>query len=277
MTTDPAENGPDTDPGRLQVTIEKVTPDLAAEWLELNVTNRNLREQLVAAYARDMTSGNWHMAGEPIKFSKAGKLLDGQHRLWAVVTSGVTVELLVVRGLEEKTQQVMDSGAARTASDALKLRNESNWSMLAGAAKLAINLSAGRPRATTKVTHAEIMTFIDDNPDFRIAVDCAARWRHPDMPPSPCAVAVWRTYRLDQYDCEQFFTQLSSMAGLYEGDPVLALAKALGRIRREREKCSHGDYLSLVFRAWNASRSNKSLRRLAITTWSGNIDIPEPL
>src|SRR5437870_5147015 len=70
----------------------EVGPELATRWLEGNVHNRKLREDVVARYARDMKAGRWLLTHEPIAFNKNGDtLVDGQHRLWAVVESGATV------------------------------------------------------------------------------------------------------------------------------------------------------------------------------------------
>jgi len=100
--------------------IEKVTPAKAREWLERNNTrNRNLRPHKVALYADQMTRGQWLMAGDPIRFDSDGTLLDGQHRLAAVVESGKAQYFIIVMGLDPRTFGVMDIGMARTPGDSL--------------------------------------------------------------------------------------------------------------------------------------------------------------
>lgn len=64
---------------------------MAETWLSRNSNNRNLRGQVIASYARDMKSGAWVLNGETVKIASNGQLLDGQHRLNAVVESGQTV------------------------------------------------------------------------------------------------------------------------------------------------------------------------------------------
>lgn len=109
----PMPTGPG--PDEIRTEVVEVTPRTAAEWLTLNRRNRRARTLLVSKYAADMAAGQWRMAGEPIKFDTSGNLLDGQHRLSAVMLSGATVTMLVVRGLPPESQAVMDSGSARTA------------------------------------------------------------------------------------------------------------------------------------------------------------------
>src|SRR3990172_8052075 len=77
-----------------------VTPNPPREWLRTNTHNRKLRDRAVADYARDMTAGHWTLNGEAIKFATDGTVLDGQHRLRAVIDSDVTVQMLVVVGLD---------------------------------------------------------------------------------------------------------------------------------------------------------------------------------
>jgi hypothetical protein len=118
------------------VTTVTVTPAMATRWLETNDINRHVRQSRVEQYARDMTAGHWSPTVEPIKFPTTGTLLDGQHRLWAIVESGATVDLFVASGLDETTQHYMDSGIARTAADDLGMRGETNSPLLSSIARL---------------------------------------------------------------------------------------------------------------------------------------------
>ena len=78
-----------------RIELVNVTPELAEFWLTQNSANRNVRREVWKAYARDMAAGAWKVTAETIKMSPAGRLLDGQHRLQAVVASGVTVPMFV--------------------------------------------------------------------------------------------------------------------------------------------------------------------------------------
>jgi hypothetical protein len=103
------------------VAVEVISPEKAKKYLAQNTSNRSLRRSLVSRYAKDMKSGNWKLTHQGLAFNAHGVLLDGQHRLAAVVESGLSVEMLVTRGVESGTQLVMDDHAKRSASDALTL------------------------------------------------------------------------------------------------------------------------------------------------------------
>lgn len=258
--------------------VERVTPTTAEEWLGKNQSNRPVRERVVAAYARDMAAGRWRLSGEGVKFAASGRLLDGQHRLHAVVRAEVPVSMLVVRGLAEDTQLVMDSGAGRTASDALRLRGETAYSNLAAAARLAIQYEAGRLTGNgDKVTHTEIIDFIEANQDLRYSVELAGSWRHGiDVPMSVLSIAVWQLYRISAEDCLSFFSQLANKTNLRSGDPILALLNRLTEVRRNSRRLDRADFLSLIFRAWNYWRTRKAVQTLPIATRGDSVDVPEP-
>ena len=71
--------------------VEMISPKLAQQMLAANTQNRPLRDAATDLMAKDMAEGRWHLNGESIIFSSDGVLTDGQHRLTAVVRSGVTV------------------------------------------------------------------------------------------------------------------------------------------------------------------------------------------
>ncbi len=58
-----------------------VTPEIATDWLGMNIRNRNVRQAVVDRLAEDYA--DFHPA--PISRCLDGTLLDGQHRLMAVV------------------------------------------------------------------------------------------------------------------------------------------------------------------------------------------------
>jgi hypothetical protein len=114
--------------------IVAMTPEKARLILEkCNHRNRGCEDRRVRQYAGDMTNGGWLFTGEAIKVSTEGILLDGQHRLWAVVESGRTQELLVITGLDPKAQEVMDQGVPRSLGDSLHIRGDSDPNNLASA------------------------------------------------------------------------------------------------------------------------------------------------
>src|SRR4051794_2644385 len=99
----------------MEMKLVQVTPEIAREWLESNHNNRPLRGDNVKALARDMRNDDWRLVGDPIRIDRLGNLIDGQHRLAAVVDSGVTIPFYVATGLEPEDKRVIDAGIKRRA------------------------------------------------------------------------------------------------------------------------------------------------------------------
>jgi hypothetical protein len=104
--------------GPFLVSIETIAPDAAKALLTKN-KNRRLRPKSVAKYVGQMTAGLWRV-GPCLMFTSAGELVDGQHRLTAIVKSGVAAQFLIVRGVPRELFEVIDQGSGRDTGDALR-------------------------------------------------------------------------------------------------------------------------------------------------------------
>lgn len=71
----------------VETEISEISPDLARDLLAKNPHNRNLRVRRVEQLAGAMTRGEWVFNGDAIRIADSGMLLDGQHRLAAIVRS----------------------------------------------------------------------------------------------------------------------------------------------------------------------------------------------
>ena len=96
-------------------TSREVTPELAKYWLENQVANRKINNTYVNRLVEDIKEGRWVFPGDPLKFDNKGKLIDGQHRLSAIVKSGVPQYFVILNGYERESMQVLDLGKPRGA------------------------------------------------------------------------------------------------------------------------------------------------------------------
>jgi len=103
-------------------TLEVISPTKAHEWMERNTINRQIRSGRVSAYARDMKSESWVLTHQCIAFNANGDLIDGQHRLMAIMESNMSIMMYVARYADVgATAMAMpfDSGAQRSNADIL--------------------------------------------------------------------------------------------------------------------------------------------------------------
>ena len=94
--------------------LEIITPAKARKMLERNTNNRKVNKSHVAALARDIKNGHWFTNGQTICFDCNGVLTDGQHRLLAIILSGVTVESLVAYNVAPDACQTYGSEVVRS-------------------------------------------------------------------------------------------------------------------------------------------------------------------
>ncbi len=258
--------------------VETITPDLAGKMLAANTNNRSLRRPLVEKYARDMAAGRWYFTGEAVKFGQDGALLDGQHRLAAVVKSGKPIQMLVVRQLKRDSQDVMDTGAKRTPGDALRLRGETGGGTLASVAKMIYTDGARLP---TRPTTAELIAVVEGDETLRWIVDSISSGELYALrrltSPAVIGYAYWRLHQVDTFAANEFLTKLATLVNLPPGSPILALHRRLSAHERKSDSRNYRrEALSYIFMAWNAWRKgeNRSIVKLAYS--QGQISVPDP-
>ena len=98
----------------------RVTPSKAKALLATNFEGqRNLRPTKVDQYVGILRRGLWKETGEAIKIDWNGILIDGQHRLAAIIKSGMPAKLDIRYGLPPEAFDVIDTGAVRQLYDVL--------------------------------------------------------------------------------------------------------------------------------------------------------------
>ena len=253
-----------------QITHELVvvTPEMASRWLEGNTHNRNKREQLVSSYARDLEAGAWDFNGETVKFAADGTLLDGQHRLMAIVRAKKPALLLVVRGLPRSAQKTIDTGATRKFADQLAMDGEPAALTLSSILRRIALWEAGYRGAagSYKPTLPELEATLNRHPGAReSAVYGHTNARGAGLYASQLGFAHWLLSGVDPDAAVWFLDRVADGAELPTGHPVLALRE---RIRRERED-SRGRLateiaLALLITAWNAYRAGRTLQKVQL-------------
>lgn len=258
-----------------------VTPGLAQEWLGRNEGNRNLKHLKIATLVRDILADRFLITGEAVKFDWDGRLIDGQNRLHAVVKSGRPVTLLVVRGLDPESQKVMDTGAKRSAADALRMAGHYNQqNVLAATVRLLLawdkgELSTAFSKAP-EATHSEILEFYAANDGLDSAAARASKiHKKVKATPSPLATAIYLTTLVDAEDSHRFFQELGDLDLGGKGNPKATLYTRLESLKGE--KYTAAQQLYFILRAWNAWREGKSLAGMKDRIKAGSASkMPEP-
>ncbi len=103
----------------MEILMMDITPTLAAELLQKNATNRPLRPSHVNTLAGVMARGQFQTTHQGVALNTRGELVDGQHRLMAVIKSGMTVKMPVAFGVnaDDYRALMIDVGLKRSTSD----------------------------------------------------------------------------------------------------------------------------------------------------------------
>lgn len=195
--------------------IRDITPDMANEMLKSNTNNyRKAYYKVVAKYADDMANGRWQTNGDPIRISKSGVLLDGQHRLMAIAKSGTTQTMLIVYDVEDETS-VFDIGYRRNLQQIVK-HNSLKAGALDNSCLSGVRIILSRDMANTNdVSDAMVLAYVEQNEDLLATATQILRSGNSKQRPGkcgPCASAtVWMLKTGERQDTlRRFFTVVNS-------------------------------------------------------------------
>jgi hypothetical protein len=259
----------------VNVEIVYMTPELAAELLELNTRNRKLKPTRVDSLVRELQDGEWRFNGDAVRVSNDARLLDGQHRLEAVVQSGITAPMLLIEGIQEDAQATIDAGLMRTYADHLRINGEERANRLAGIVRLyaAYLQSKGKDRWNEnkfRLSIGALDRVLEKNPKLRQSAENAVSlYKNGKVPiqESVGGVADYVLHRIDGPDAQFFFERLSTGTKLYESGPTQPILKLREYIMSPRDTVEHRRaYVNLgaVFKAWNAYREGRTVSNVAL-------------
>jgi len=228
--------------------MEEVGPDLARQYLTQNTGNRRLSRPHVEALARDIAKDRWMFNAQPICFAHTGQVLNGQHRLHAVILAGRSIEVPVVRGLDPSAYETYDHHARRPARAG---GEPDTFGDLALAAAMA-NLLWHHERKTramhnAKATAAEIQQIILEHPRLLVLRSFARRMGHFGR----ASVIGYAAYVMERDDAglaAKFLAALETGADQRPGHPILALRGVLQKLRSD--KAPQAEQLGTLLAAW---------------------------
>lgn len=267
--------------GELTTEVVDVTPELAAKWLETMVDNRKLTSSVVEKYKDSMLGGFWKLDASPIRFNTKDQLMDGQHRLWAVIESGKPQKFLIVRGVVDDAFLTMDSGKKRGFADVLSIEFPDLKDVLstAAATRAIYRLELGAPLKTMignrggEIPNASLLEFFRQHQDSIIAASKAANAIYQRFPgviqESLWSAIVWTFHTLSLEDANAFLASLKDGRNLEDTSPIWHLRNILTEqlTRRSRPRL---EVVALVLKAWNMFREGTEVQRLLVKLGGAN-------
>ncbi|MFE6502357.1 hypothetical protein [Kitasatospora sp. NPDC057738] len=253
-----------------------VTPELADELLSRASVNRRLDLGQVDYLAEAIRRGEWQLTHQGIALDgplASGALLDGQHRLHAIIKANTAVRIFAFEGLPASAFPVLDTGKRRSGADALSSTGEKYLSLLSSTIRHVIlfktmpDSSWSSPRA--RVTNDRILAEYNANAEgFRAAVSIG-RIISRQVFTSQTAAAVGyfvTTEAAPTMQVDKWVQGVTSGANLEMGDPRLALRKVPRDLQKRgsRRRLGLRDQVAMYIKAWNAWVENRKTDNLRL-------------
>lgn len=274
----PQSGGAEYDLGHgLRVWAGMVTPDMAARILEINQNNRPLRDYHARRIATLMQRGRWKVNGQTIKIGVTGDVLDGQHRLWAVIYSKCTVWLVLIYGIKNDafstidTVQMPRSGADVLAVNGLDHHRTKTAAALSWLIRYERNTLETYRARDHRVENFDIEDSFSAHPEMVRAV-ARARKIGNVMNTSILAFIYYLMVSHDRELAERMCATLEDPSGVPLGDPFFRLRASMlaGGAERRREPLM---VIALTIKAVNAAREKRMVETLS---WRSQGQTPEP-
>lgn len=250
----------------MKAELRTITPAWAGKVLkDQNTKNRAMSMKHVAKLAAEMRSGRWKVNGDTIRF-EGDLLVDGQHRLAAVVMTGITIQSFVVEGLPAGVFDSIDSCLKiRKPGDMLGVRGEKNCYRLAAALALTDRYMTGRGDKYVEYTNPEVEELLEKYPGVRESIQITAKAKGL-MPPSLLDACHYIFSQIDKLMADEFVTKVVKGTGLTDGDPYHVLRERLLDNSISKAKLSKPYMLALCIKAWNCTRKGVKVRYLRLRT-----------
>jgi hypothetical protein len=265
---------------RARVTAEVmlVTPEQAGEWLGHNKGNRPLGLKTVERYTHFLRSLEWVVNGESVIIDDRDNLLDGQHRLEAVVRGGVPIPMLVVYGVPPEAFATLNTGKTRSLADVLAIGNEPDHRTLAGALRFLHRDLQGklgaRVQSGERASNALLAALLADHAGLRKSVAFATEKCVRGLnPPAMWAFLHYRFSARHPERAERFLDTVLTQRGLVDGTAEMALNNWIKK-NADKNRTQEGviRYLATVIKAWSLALAGRPVKELS---WKANEGFPE--
>ncbi len=214
------------------IDVAMVTPAMAAALLESDHGNRQVLLSHVESLARDMREGRWAFNPRPICLAANGRVLDGRHRLRAIIEAGVAVEMPIMRGLPEAAFDTYDRQHGQAPALAEILPGFGDGALLAAMANLLWRHERCPPGSPPgKASAAELRDILAQHP--RLAeMRTFARRMVAYATPSALGYAAYVIERENPVQGAAFLARLDGSLAEPPAHPVSRLRRRLLAMRR---------------------------------------------
>lgn len=240
--------------------LTTITPEDAARWLRCNHLNRPVRRRHVEFLAREISDGHWQINGQAIVISENEEVLDGQHRLQAIIEAGVPIQTIVIYGIAKAAFKTIDTGAVRTGSDALALwfpGSKPNITKAVGAAvPWCYRLDLGFLGTRNKISNTDTVAYVTAHPSMWRCAEVLDGFPREFRPLSlGMGSALYEMFqRKSVSDADIFMQRFFTGENLALESPESVVRGLLQRNARQISTYPADIKMQMVVKAWNWRR-----------------------
>lgn len=251
--------------------IENVTPQIAAAYLSQNTNNRPLNKGRVEAYAAAMSRGEWQFNGDPIRFSEQGILIDGQHRLSAIVQSNAPQKMLIIRDLPQSTFKTIDVGAIRSAGDLAALVGVKNSNLATSGARIYLTWQQSGTMSIPigkRPTNSQIVDFVASEEIVHRAASYVAGsiFLRKFLPPSVSCFLYLAFSTVSEEKAIAFLNELKEPTVIDWHSPIFLLRERLTQSSMGKVKLRKNELIALMMKAWRSWLKGAKVKQLKVST-----------
>lgn len=248
--------------------IVTVTPELASYMLEHNTHNRRLSARRTTTHTNMIKGGRWQTTHQGLAFDKTGRLLDGQHRLEAIVKAEMPVEIVVSFGWDTETFTAIDTGNPRTSDDLLYIDGMSYPVQRAAVARMLIMAEAPNKQAIPDKSGVaqRAREMADEDMDYALTVAWDLGATKKIMRTSSAAAAIYSIRKKSRfaYRLPEFLEGLVTGANLPSGSPILKFRNNMVGTNHQRGgSWTAAHQAGCMILTWNAWVTDKKLGNMS--------------
>ncbi|HZO54874.1 MAG TPA: hypothetical protein VFB63_19360 [Bryobacteraceae bacterium] len=261
--------------------VVTITPAEATAWLRCNERNRPVRKGHVNFLAKEIKEGHWQINGQAIVIADNEQVLDGQHRLLAIIEAGQPIKTLVVYGITPEAFSTIDTGAVRSSADALYLHfNEYGIGIVKAVATAVpwvkqLERGALRSGGSNKISNSEVIVYAQDHPSLFQRAERLQSYPKDNRPLSlGVGTALYEYFaRKDEEKADKFFQDLFTGESLERTDVEFVLRAAFQKdAQRITSKLPVGVKVRMTIKAWNWRRRGMDVATYQTITVSPSED-----
>lgn len=260
----------------------EIDASAAQKILDKKTKNRPLMESSARRLARSIDRGEWVTNGESVIFDASGNLMDGQHRMRAIVLANrpIVTYCVFLQRSREAAFDTIDLGSIRKVSDMIALDGHSLYRQCAAVARLlhayefmVSNEASGLSCATggnqgAAPSSTAMKRFYEQN---QVEIDAATAFVSPFkkqltgfIPESIVGFATLMARRYDPVKAGRFIEAVVTGENLSKTSPIWLLRTQI--LQAGRKELGPSYKLALLIKTWNAYAAGLQIKTLKFSS-----------